>query len=400
MRGIFRTVILAAGAAALALGAGGPSFDGVVAPLLGSSCLPCHNAQMPSGRLDLTPFTVESSLTTRRAVWRRILGKLRAGEMPPPGISRPDGLAGLIAFVEPYLVFRAASAKVDITPQEPQWLLGYAARQSKGVHDRIYHRVVALDSGETQFYLVSSDLCLFSPAVYDEAAGQLQKSLGIQRDQFWWSVTHTHSAPEVGPPDIYKMLLGRSDHEWDRSYTTRVTTALVEAVRAARAKLEPARISFGSGTALANINRRARDVDGQISLGLNPEGPADHQFNLMRVERSDGSLLALVLNYAMHGTVLSGQNLLISGDSPQRTSLAVQRSSRRSRSRRPARHGAIDGGRHAARRKPLRRNAPPPRRGLAAGTSGLRRREHGPPPPALPAHQRHRRLVRPGGAVL
>jgi hypothetical protein len=63
--------------------------------------------------------------------------------------------------------FRASAVKVDITPQNSQWLSGYEARQSTGVLDNIYHRVVAFDSGDTQLYLISSDLCLFSPSLYD-----------------------------------------------------------------------------------------------------------------------------------------------------------------------------------------------------------------------------------------
>src|SRR5689334_760818 len=211
--------------------------------------------------------------------------------------------------------FRAAAVKVDITPQSPKWLSGYAARQSTGVHDNIYHRVLALDSGDAQLYLVSTDVCLFSPSLYDSVAAELEKS-GIRRNQFWWSVTHTHAAPEIGAPDIYKVLLGRSDHDWDREYTAKVTGALVDAIRTARDKLEPARISFGSGVAMANINRRAREEDGRITLGLNPDGPVDRQFNLMRLERADGTPIAVALNYAMHGTVMSGQNLQISGDGP------------------------------------------------------------------------------------
>jgi hypothetical protein len=212
--------------------------------------------------------------------------------------------------------FRAAAVKADITPSSSQWLMGYNARRSTGVLDKIYHRVLALDSGTTQFYLVASDLCLFSPALYDEVARELERSAGIRREQIWWSVTHSHATPEIGAPGIYKELLGRSDHEWDREYTSTVTKALVDAVRAARDKLEPARIAFGSTVSMANLNRRARDVDGKISLGLNPDGPVDRQVNLIRVERADGSPLALVVNYAMHGTVMSGQNLLISGDGP------------------------------------------------------------------------------------
>jgi hypothetical protein len=212
--------------------------------------------------------------------------------------------------------FRAAAVKVDITPDDSQWLSGYQARKSDGVLDRIYHRVLALDAGESQLYLISSELCLFSPTLYDSVAAELQKETGIDPKHVLWSVTHTHAAPEIGPPDMYKTLLGRSDHDWDREYTRRTTRALIDAVRAAREKLEPARLAFGSGVSLANINRRARDVDGRISLGLNPDGPVDRQFNLIRVTRPDGSPIALVANYAMHGTVMSGQNLKISGDGP------------------------------------------------------------------------------------
>ena len=43
--------------------------------------------------------------------------------------------------------FRASVVKVDITPDSPQWLLGYSARKSTGVHDRIFHRIVAMDDG-------------------------------------------------------------------------------------------------------------------------------------------------------------------------------------------------------------------------------------------------------------
>jgi len=125
--------------------------------------------------------------------------------------------------------FRAAAVKVDITPQTSQWLMGYQARKSTGVYDHIYHRVVAMSAGDQQFYLVASDLCLFSPQVYDEVASNLEREVGIKRNQFWWSVTHTHAAPEVGPPGMYKALLGRSDHEWDKEYAAFVKDSLIRA---------------------------------------------------------------------------------------------------------------------------------------------------------------------------
>lgn len=213
--------------------------------------------------------------------------------------------------------FRAAVVKVDITPKTPQWLMGYAARKSTGVREPIFHRIAALESGGTQVFLVASDLCLFSPTVYDEVATTLKKEFGIEPQQFWWSVTHSHSTPEVGPPGMYDVLLkGRSDHPWDRDYCEFVKAAVVTGIRDARARLAPARIATGTGFSRANINRRARDADGKISLGLNPDGPTDRQIGLIRLERPDSSLIGLIANYAMHGTVLAGSMLQISGDGP------------------------------------------------------------------------------------
>ena len=213
--------------------------------------------------------------------------------------------------------FRAAVVKIDITPATPQWLLGYGARQSTGVHDKIFHRIVLLDDGATQFALVSSDICLVSPAEYEKVAADLEKQTGIKAVNFWWSNTHTHSAPEVGPPGLAVAFLGdRYTHKVESAYTEMVEKTLIDGVAEARQKLQAARIGFQWGVSYANINRRARDVEGETYLGLNPEGPTDRRLGLIRLDKADGSPLALIANYPIHGTVLGGQNLQISGDAP------------------------------------------------------------------------------------
>ena len=213
--------------------------------------------------------------------------------------------------------FRASVVKVDITPDPdtPHWLAGYFARQSTGVHDRLYHRIVVMHDGEKPFVLVSTDLVGFSPALYDDFADKLERETGVGREQLWWTVTHTHSAPEVGPPGLGRSFLGeRYQHEWDREYQMFLTDSLSRGIREALAALIPARLAVGSGMSLANINRRAPGPDGRVTLGLNPEGAVDRKIGLLRLERPDGSPIALIANYAVHGTHLSGHNLEISGD--------------------------------------------------------------------------------------
>jgi hypothetical protein len=213
--------------------------------------------------------------------------------------------------------FRASVVKIDITPETSQWLLGYGPRQSTGVHDHLYHRIIAMDDGRTQFFLVSTDLCLYSPGVYDQVTTELEKQTGIKPLQVWWSTTHTHSAPEVGPPGVAGIFMGqRYHHEHNNEYSERVEKALIEGIKQARSRLEPARLGVGWGFAAANINRRARDIEGEAFLGLNPDGPADRSIGLIRLEKADGTPLALIANYAMHGTVLGDGNSLISADAP------------------------------------------------------------------------------------
>lgn len=213
--------------------------------------------------------------------------------------------------------FKASVVKIDITPQTPQMLLGYQARKSTGVHDKIYHRIVAMDDGRNQFFIISTDICLVSPSQYDKLATRLQKEFQIDPVQVWWSATHTHSAPEVGPAGLPAIFLGdRYKHDFDVPYADLVEQRIVEGIAEARRKLVPARLAAGWGHSNANINRRAREVDGKTSLGMNPDGPVDRSIGLLRLEKSDGSLLALIANYAIHGTVMSGQNLEISGDAP------------------------------------------------------------------------------------
>jgi hypothetical protein len=239
-----------------------------------------------------------------------------AGLMTVVGVSFA-GRAEFAVSAEPG-PFRAACVKIDITPDTPQWMQGYRPRQSTGVHDRIYHRVAVLDDGETTFCLVSTDICTISPSFYHEFCQQLEQETQIRPENFWWSTTHTHSAPHVGPQDLARLFAGtlgdRFSIQHDTGYWASVADKLIRGIQDAQSQLEPARLGIVSSTAAANVNRRERRADGRTVLGVNPEGPVDRQLGLFRLERPDGTLIGLIANYAIHATALGGGNTQISGD--------------------------------------------------------------------------------------
>ncbi len=216
-----------------------------------------------------------------------------------------------------YNKFRASIVKVNITPDTPQRLRGYGERISIGVHDSIYHRIVALDDGNKQFFLVSTDAASLSPGQYDNVAEILKQQFGIDQVHFWWSLTHTHSAPEISEPGLIRMFMPeRFKMNLDTNYCALVEKRLIEGIKAAREKLSPARLGVGWGFSQANINRRAIDVDGKASLGMNPDGPVDRRIGLLKIDRQDGTPMVCIANYPLHGTVLGKENLEISGDAP------------------------------------------------------------------------------------
>lgn len=213
---------------------------------------------------------------------------------------------------------RAGVAKVNITPSNAQQLLGYGARKSTGVHDSIFHRIVVMDDGEKEYYLVSSDICVISPAEYDRVAEILVEKWGIDKKQFWWSLTHTHSAPEVGPPGLPEVFMGeRYTHQYDQVYTDFVVEQLINGIAQAKQAMTAVHLGVGWGHSQANINRRARTIDGHTRLGMNPDGPVDRKIGIIKLwETTPDRPKVIIANYAIHGTVLGGQCLEISGDAP------------------------------------------------------------------------------------
>src|SRR5258705_6188365 len=108
------------------------------------------------------PALILKGVMTILAVWLICMLTVKTFAQQNPGSSKMN-------------VFRASVIKVNISPNTPKQLLGYAARLSTRIHDSIYHRIVALDDGATQFFLDTTDICLMSPSEYDTVAAILQK---------------------------------------------------------------------------------------------------------------------------------------------------------------------------------------------------------------------------------
>jgi hypothetical protein len=131
---------------------------------------------------------------------------------------------------------------------------------------------------------------------------------------------HDHGAPSLAG------MYDRNPSPQSVAYTRKVEDAAVEAVRRARTNLQPARFGFGIGKTYVNINRRAFFPEkGWWWIGYNPDGPSDKTVAVLKFTDLSGKAIALFINYAVHGVVMLGDNLAITGDLPGSTSRFVER---------------------------------------------------------------------------
>ena len=117
---MFRTIlaVVLAAVGCLSVSAQEPSSPDPQAPstyraVLNRYCITCHNENLKTAGLILSKVDIEN-IPAGAEVWEKVIRKLRAGQMPPPGMPRPDKATSdsFAAYVETELD-RAAEARPD-----------------------------------------------------------------------------------------------------------------------------------------------------------------------------------------------------------------------------------------------------------------------------------------------
>jgi neutral ceramidase len=213
--------------------------------------------------------------------------------------------------------YRAGTAAVDITPDGPVWMAGYASRTkpSTGVLQRLRAKALAIEDRKGgRIVIVTTDLLGLPRVLTDAVGARVVKELNVPRERVLFNSSHTHTGPVVRPNLSIMYNLSAEDAERVREYSQMLAGKLFDVVGAALGDLKPAGISFGTGTVGFAANRRQRGSDGAVRIGVNQEGPVDHSVPVLRVDDERGNPRAVIFGYACHNTTLTGEHYQISGD--------------------------------------------------------------------------------------
>jgi hypothetical protein len=188
----------------------------------------------------------------------------------------------------------------DVTPKvdpksKPVYLAGFGKnRKATGVHDPLFARAVVLSDGKSKVAVVSVDVVgLF----LDFVEGVRAKLPGFTYVVV--SSTHNHEGPDTlgiwGPSPLQSGI--------DKDYMARLETLIVEAVKEADAKRQPAAASIGSVKAPELLH------DSRLPIVLH-----DDLVVLHFKEAKSGKNAGLVVQWNNHPETLGSDNNLVSAD--------------------------------------------------------------------------------------
>jgi hypothetical protein len=196
---------------------------------------------------------------------------------------------------------QAGFAREIINPPKGILTIGYGdrLRGNKGIHDDLTATAMVIRDGNQECGIVALDLL----AIHEDLTREIEAACGMP---LLLCCAHTHAAPMtmVVSPLAFRV----------RQYRKTLIERVVQAVKRARAALQPAEFYWGTGTVDIAVNRRERQPDGSVEIGVNPDGPLDDRAAILEARTMTGEVLGRLVNMQCHATVMGPKNLLVSAD--------------------------------------------------------------------------------------
>ncbi len=197
---------------------------------------------------------------------------------------------------------RVGWALENITPVRPVPLAGYGKRRGRhyeAVHDSIYVRSVAVETGGMRVFLVSADLLFIPPRVVMAVEDKL-KTRGIGLENIHFSATHSHSSIGGWESTLTGELFGG---EFDPTVVEFLADRFCRAILASESDLSPGKIAY---------SEVIDDEDVRYRINL-PGGVRDREIRALSFFKDNGEK-AYLITYAAHSTTLGDGNLQLSRD--------------------------------------------------------------------------------------
>ncbi|MCE9606709.1 MAG: neutral/alkaline non-lysosomal ceramidase N-terminal domain-containing protein [Planctomycetia bacterium] len=208
--------------------------------------------------------------------------------------------------------WRAAAAKVSVTPDEPMYLAGFGNRvvPAEGTALDLAAKALAIEDGatKTRLVIVTLDLLDVPILLREELEKYVAAKHKLPRESLLVNCSHTHCGPELRFSEEELAAIAPERAAMCRRYNRTLVAKLSQLIDTALAELAPAQLRYGHARCGFAMNRRLKAEPGDPELYLNrpnPDGVVDHDVPVLKVESPDGVLRAVLFGYACHNTTLN-----------------------------------------------------------------------------------------------
>jgi neutral ceramidase len=191
--------------------------------------------------------------------------------------------------------WKAGVASTAITPTEPMWLAGWAARRepAAGKATDLFTKALALQDAEGDRALIlTADLIAIPRELAQRVSAQLQARCGIARERVLFNASHTHTGPEVRLDKVPFFEIPGEFAEKIGPYVSGLAERIVSVGASALESLQP--VTLTAGEARADFARNRRSA----------EGPSDPAVPVLQILGSDQKPLVVLFGFACHNLTL------------------------------------------------------------------------------------------------
>lgn len=192
---------------------------------------------------------------------------------------------------------RLGTSAIDITPNYPIELAGFAHRNGKAekVFSKLYLKTFVYQRAQKHIILFIADLIWWDNAFIKEMQEKIEKKFHIPQHHIIFHATHNHSGPQIS--NRFSKQLGKPNQH----YVDHLKKQVFQGIREAQMNIEEVNIELAKGTSDIGIYRRRKE-DGSIVMEPNKNVPIDNELTVLSFIAKDRKAKAILIHYPCHPT--------------------------------------------------------------------------------------------------
>lgn len=192
-------------------------------------------------------------------------------------------------------------ARHCLSPQKKEfYLIGFRSpnrmEPSSGIHDDIFCNSLLFEQDGKQVFLFSADYLEFEESMAEDVKTLMLEKYGLERDCLLLAATHDHSS-------VVSYHKGWYTGKFDQDYYDFLIDTICQSYEECLANLRPATAKLGK-----------KEILGYYGNRNHPGEKADNEVIVVKFFDEKGNAFAGLVNWAVHSTVISGDNTWMTGE--------------------------------------------------------------------------------------